>query len=50
MTEDAHSEFNMLDVGFGTLPRGDVNVDFFRSGFNPQTGDQIKAALCLRKK
>jgi hypothetical protein len=50
MTEDAHSEFNMLDVGFGTLPRGDVNVDFFRSGFNPQTGDQIKGGFVSPKK
>lgn len=30
-----------LDVGCGTEPKGDVNVDFFKRGFNPQTGDQI---------
>jgi hypothetical protein len=34
--------FRMLDVGCGTKPKGDVNVDFFSGGFNPQTGDQIK--------
>jgi ubiquinone/menaquinone biosynthesis C-methylase UbiE len=29
-----------LDVGSGSNPKGTVNVDFFREGFNPQTGDQ----------
>ena len=29
-----------LDVGCGANPKGTVNVDFFREGFNPQTGDQ----------
>ena len=32
----------LLDVGCGTKPKGDVNVDFFRGGLNPQTGDQIE--------
>lgn len=31
---------NSLDVGCGSNPKGTVNVDFFREGFNPQTGDQ----------
>jgi ubiquinone/menaquinone biosynthesis C-methylase UbiE len=29
-----------LDVGCGSTPKGTVNVDFFREGYNPQTGDQ----------
>ena len=29
-----------LDVGCGSNPKGTVNMDFFREGFNPQTGDQ----------
>ena len=29
-----------LDVGCGSNPKGTVNVDFFREGYNPQTGDQ----------
>src|SRR3990170_534564 len=29
-----------LDVGCGSSPKGTVNIDFFRKGFNPQTGDQ----------
>jgi len=32
----------ILDVGCGTQPKGDVNIDFFRSGFNPQTGGQVE--------
>ena len=32
-----------LDVGCGSNPSGDVNVDFFRKGgYNPQEGDQRK--------
>jgi len=31
-----------LDVGYGSNPKGTVNVDFFREGYNPQTGDQKK--------
>lgn len=31
-----------LDVGCGSKPRGDVNVDFFSGGWNPQEGDQQK--------
>ena len=30
----------ILDVGCGPKPRGDVNVDCFKRGFNPQTGNQ----------
>jgi ubiquinone/menaquinone biosynthesis C-methylase UbiE len=30
----------ILDVGCGSKPTGDVNVDFFKGGWNPQTGDQ----------
>jgi SAM-dependent methyltransferase len=37
--------FGMLDVGCGTKPKGDVNIDFFREGFNPQTGDQIRGGF-----
>jgi ubiquinone/menaquinone biosynthesis C-methylase UbiE len=29
-----------LDVGCGSNPKGTVNIDFFKEGFNPQTGDQ----------
>lgn len=45
MTKQDSLDFNMADIGFGTIPRGDVNVDFFRSGFNPQTGDQTKGGF-----
>ena len=31
-----------LDVGCGSRPHGDVNVDFFRRGWNRQEGDQDK--------
>jgi ubiquinone/menaquinone biosynthesis C-methylase UbiE len=31
-----------LDVGCGSHPKGTVNMDFFRGGYNPQTGDQKK--------
>jgi len=31
---------NSLDAGCGSNPKGTVNIDFFRKGFNPQTGDQ----------
>jgi hypothetical protein len=34
------AEYNSLDVGCGSKPKGDVNVDFFGVGFNPQTGNQ----------
>jgi SAM-dependent methyltransferase len=49
MTGQDSLDFNMADIGFGTMPRGDVNVDFFRSGFNPQTGDQIKGGFVHTK-
>jgi len=42
MIEYEPSRFNLLDVGCGTSPRGDVNVDSFRRGLNPQIGDQVK--------
>lgn len=32
----------MLDVGCGTKPRGDVNVDFFGGDINLQVGNQIQ--------
>lgn len=31
-----------LDVGCGSNPKGDVNVDVFRSGWNRQEADQIR--------
>ncbi len=47
MKEGNRSEFTLLDVGCGTKPKGDVNIDFFRNGFNPQTGDQIHGELMV---
>jgi len=35
----------ILDVGCGTNPKGTVNVDIFRNGFNKQLGDQINGEL-----
>lgn len=29
-----------LDVGCGSRPTGDINVDFFTGGWNAQEGDQ----------
>ena len=50
MTE-AQADFIILDVGCGTMPKGDVNVDFFRGDdFNPQTGDQVQGAFMSREK
>jgi SAM-dependent methyltransferase len=31
-----------LDVGCGPFPRGDVNVDLFKGGWNYQSGDQVR--------
>jgi ubiquinone/menaquinone biosynthesis C-methylase UbiE len=31
-----------LEVGCGTIPKGTVNLDLFKEGYNPQTGDQKK--------
>lgn len=42
--------FKMLDVGCGSRPKGDVNIDFFRGGLNPQTGDQIQGNLMSPQK
>lgn len=42
MSREDQLEFNSLDVGCGARPKGDVNVDFFGGGFNPQTGNQIQ--------
>lgn len=42
--------FGMLDVGCGTRPKGDVNIDFFQEGFNPHTGDQIKGGFMSARK
>jgi ubiquinone/menaquinone biosynthesis C-methylase UbiE len=34
-------DLKFLDIGCGSIPHGDVNVDFFKyTGFNEQTGDQ----------
>lgn len=30
----------LLDVGAGNCAKGDVNIDLFREGFNPQIGNQ----------
>jgi SAM-dependent methyltransferase len=35
-----HAKRISLDVGCGSNPKGTVNIDFFREGYNPQTGDQ----------
>lgn len=40
----------MLDVGCGTRPKGDVNVDFFSGGFNPQEGDQARGEFLSPRK
>lgn len=50
LTNGASIDFEMLDVGCGSKPKGDVNVDFFQSGFNPQTGDQIQGEFMSPKK
>lgn len=39
----------MLDVGCGPKPRGEVNIDFFRGGQNPQTGDQVRGEFMPSK-
>lgn len=31
---------NVLDVGCGAIPKGDINVDFFKGGVNKQVGNQ----------
>ena len=49
-SERKHIDFKMLDVGCGTKPKGDVNIDFFRRGFNPQTGDQIQGEFMSPQK
>jgi hypothetical protein len=48
MSQD-ETMFGKLDVGCGTKPKGDVNVDFFRQGYNPQTGDQV-GGTCMAPK
>jgi SAM-dependent methyltransferase len=45
VTNEKQVYFKMLDVGCGTRPKGDVNVDFFQEGFNPHTGDQIRGGF-----
>lgn len=40
----------MLDVGCGATPKGDVNVDFFMGGYNPQTGDQVRGDFMSPRK
>ena len=36
MRDEYPVEFNMLDVGPGNEPRGDVNVDLFRGPASPK--------------
>jgi len=50
MAKGTRIDFKILDVGCGTKPKGDVNVDFFRGGLNPQTGDQIQGELMSPQK
>jgi SAM-dependent methyltransferase len=50
MAKGMNIDFKMLDVGCGTKPKGDVNIDFFRRGFNPQTGDQIQGEFMSPQK
>lgn len=50
MTKGKHVDFKMLDVGCGVRPRGDVNIDFFRDGLNPQVGDQIQGEFMSPQK
>lgn len=38
-----------LDVGCGSKPSGDVNVDVFRQGWNPQEGDQHRGEFLSPK-
>ena len=40
----------MLDIGCGSKPTGDVNVDSFKQGWNPQEGDQKKGVFVDPKK
>lgn len=49
MTKEDES-FKVLDVGCGTKPKGDVNIDFFGGGLNPQTGDQVQGEFMSREK
>lgn len=50
LTNGASIDFGILDVGCGSKPKGDVNIDFFRGGLNPQTGDQIQGEFMSPKK
>lgn len=40
----------ILDVGCGSRPKGDVNVDFFKGGWNRQEADQDKGEFVDPKK
>jgi hypothetical protein len=40
----------VLDCGCGSRPRGDVNVDFFKGGWNRQEADQDKGEFVNPKK
>ena len=42
MAKETRIDFKMLDVGCGTKPKGDVNIDFFRRDLNPKAGNQIQ--------
>jgi SAM-dependent methyltransferase len=50
MIKGKHMDFKMLDVGCGIRPKGDVNIDFFRGGLNPQIGDQIQGEFMSPQK
>jgi hypothetical protein len=49
-TSEEQSVFGTLDVGCGAKPKGDVNIDFFRGGQNPQAGDQIRGEFMTPRK
>jgi SAM-dependent methyltransferase len=50
MKQKEKTDYNLLDVGCGSKPKGNVNVDFFARGFNPQTGDQIQGEFMSPEK
>ena len=50
MSQEETSKFDTLDVGCGIKPKGDVNVDFFGLGYNPQTGNQVQGDYMAPKK
>ena len=50
MAKETHIDFKMLDVGCGSKPKGDVNIDFLRSGLNPKAGNQIQGESISTRK